>query len=307
VSDEDASDLHELARSLFLEPEAWLEDVVRLLKQKRQVIFHGPPGTGKTYVAQKLALHLAGSDERVRIVQFHPSYAYEDFVEGFRPTLEGETAGFRLHEGPLKALARQARLNPDELYVLVIDEINRGNVAKVFGELYFLLEYRKQKLKLQYSEDLFELPPNLWVIGTMNTADRMIALLDTALRRRFHFVPFFPTRPPIEGLLRRWLVASKKTDLLWLADVLDLANAKLQDEHAALGPSYFLVDDLDESWIETIWQHSILPTIEERYFTDPQRVRSFELKVLRDVADQEAEPEDIDERAEDAAGVPPGT
>ncbi len=189
----------------------------------------------------------------------------------------------------------------------MIDEINRGNVAKVFGELYFLLEYRRHKLNLQYSEEKFDLPPNLWVIGTMNTADRTIALLDTALRRRFHFVPFFPTKPPIEGLLRRWLVAKEMADLLWLADVFDLANAKLQDEHAALGPSYFLVDELDESWVERIWQHSILPTIEERYFTDPQRVSSFELKVLRDVAGQEAETEDIEERAEDAAGVPPGT
>jgi hypothetical protein len=292
-------DLRALARELLLEPEDWLEDVVRLLDKKGQIIFYGPPGTGKTYVAQKLALHLAGAEERVRIVQFHPSYAYEDFVEGYRPTLEGGVAGFRLHEGPLKKLARDARNNREQLHVLVIDEINRGNVAKVFGELYFLLEYRKHRVKIQYSDDPFWLPENLRVIGTMNTADRTIALLDTALRRRFFFVPFFPTREPIAGLLRRWLVAKSKEDLLWVADAVDRANEKLQDEHAALGPSYFLVDDLDELWVETIWRHAILPTIEERYFTDRQQLSAFELEVLR-----RGTPPELEE--EDEAGVPTG-
>jgi MoxR-like ATPase len=299
-------DVTELARRLLLEPPEWLEDVVRLLEQKRQVIFYGPPGTGKTYVAQKLALHLAGAGERVRIVQFHPSYAYEDFVEGYRPTLEGVVAGFRLHDGPLKKLARDARDNPDELYVLVIDEINRGNVAKVFGELYFLLEYRDQTLQLQYSDEPFSLPKNLRVIGTMNTADRTIALLDSALRRRFHFVPFFPTRAPIRGLLRRWLAANEKTDLLWLADAVDSANAKLEDEHAALGPSYFLTDDLDEDWAKRIWEHSILPTIEERYFTQPQLVQSFSLDALRDGSPApalgEVEVVEVESEDEDATG-----
>lgn len=300
--------LRALAKELLLEPRQWLEDVVRLLDQKGQAIFYGPPGTGKTYVAQKLARHLAGSDDRVRIVQFHPSYAYEDFVEGYRPTLDGNVAGFRLHDGPLKRLALAARDDPENHYVLVIDEINRGNVAKVFGELYFLLEYRDHRLNLQYSDEPFWLPENLWVIGTMNTADRTIALLDTALRRRFHFVPFFPNKAPIDGLLRRWLVEKEKADLLWLADVVDLANAKLDDEHAALGPSYFLVDDLDEDWIDTIWRHSILPTIEERYFTDAQRVRSFELSALRDGLDGDAPaPDAIEtEEVEGEAGVPPG-
>jgi len=294
--------LRALARTLLLEPDDWLEDVVRLLDQKGQVIFYGPPGTGKTYVAQKLALYLAGAPERVRIVQFHPSYAYEDFVEGYRPTLDAGVAGFRLHDGPLKKLAQDARHDPDHLHVLVIDEINRGNVAKVFGELYFLLEYRDHTLNLQYSDEPFDLPGNLRVIGTMNTADRTIALLDTALRRRFHFVPFFPAKPPIDGLLRRWLVRENKSELLWLADVVDLANSRLQDEHAALGPSYFLIDDLDEAWVETIWLHSILPTIEERYFTDRQRLHAFELSALRDGL-RSAETED---EQEDAAGIPPG-
>ena len=306
-SSEAPGELEALADELLLDPVEWLEDVVRLLEQKRQIIFYGPPGTGKTYVAQKLALYLAGNEEvRVRIVQFHPSYAYEDFVEGYRPTLEDGAAGFRLHDGPLKKLAADAGDDPDNIYVLVIDEINRGNVAKVFGELYFLLEYRDHELNLQYSDRPFKLPENLWVIGTMNTADRTIALLDTALRRRFHFVPFFPTKEPISGLLRRWLAREEKDDLLWLADVLDRANVMLEDEHAALGPSYFMVDELDEDWIETIWRHSILPTIEERYFTDAQRARSFELSALRDGAVPGAPGEATEPNEEDASGVPEG-
>ena len=148
----------------------------------------GAPGTGKTYVAQKLAECLAGSSKRVRLVQFHPSYAYEDFVQGFRPTLEGGRHGFELRDGPLLDVAQGAREAGNEIHVLVIDEINRGNLSKVLGELYFLLEYRSVEMRLQYSDELFSLPENLWIIGTMNTADRSIALVDLALRRRFHFV-----------------------------------------------------------------------------------------------------------------------
>ena len=148
-------------------------------------------------------------DDAVKIVQFHPSYAYEDFVEGYRPHLHnGGQPGFRLVEGPLKRLALRASENPDVVHVLLIDEINRGNIAKVFGELYYLLEYRDEAIDLQYGGGQgFSLPKNLWLIGTMNTADRSIALIDAALRRRFYFVPFFPDQPPIRGLLRRWLDA----------------------------------------------------------------------------------------------------
>ena len=155
------------------------------LNDKRQVIFQGPPGTGKTYVARKLAECLAGSEDRVRVVQFHPSYAYEDFVQGYRPVLDAEQLGFELRNGPLIEMAEAAEKAPDAKHFLVIDEINRGNLAKVFGELYFLLEYRDQKMRLQYSDPLFSLPTNLYIIGTMNTADRSIALVDLALRAAF--------------------------------------------------------------------------------------------------------------------------
>ena len=181
-----------LAEQLYL-PARFLETIDTLLDEKKQVIFQGPPGTGKTYVAQALAEHLAGSRERVTLVQFHPSYSYEDFVQGYRPTLnENGQPAFVLRDGPLLRAADRARNDPTNRHYLIIDEINRGNIANVFGELYFLLEYRDKEINLQYDDEPFSLPDNLFVIGTMNTADRSIALVDLALRRRFYFVEFHP-------------------------------------------------------------------------------------------------------------------
>ncbi|HUP24043.1 MAG TPA: AAA family ATPase [Thermoanaerobaculia bacterium] len=272
--------LARLADELLVSRES-LAEIAELLADKGQIIFHGPPGTGKTYIARKLAAHLCGSQGRVELVQFHPSYAYEDFVEGFRPSAEGGSA-FALTPGPLKRLARRAEEDPDNTYVLVIDEINRGNVARVFGELYFLLDYRGERIKLQYSPgESFRLPKNLWIIATMNTADRSIGLLDAALRRRFYFVGFFPDTDPIKGLLRRWLERNHP-DLLWVADRVDRANDQLKDRDAAIGPSYFMSTntELDARWVEIIWAHSVLPYIEERLFGERDRVASFKLDAL---------------------------
>ena len=141
------------------------------------------------------------------------------------------------------------------------------------------------KISLQYSEadDRFSLPSNLWFIATMNTADRSIALVDAALRRRFHFVPFFPDRSPVDGLLRRWLQAHKP-DLLWVVRLLDVANGKLKDRHLAIGPSHFMRKDLDEEWVERIWDYSILPYIEEQLFGQEERLAEFEYgKLLAEV------------------------
>lgn len=286
VEDENGNDhasaieppLAELAYELLLEA-SFLRDVERLLHSKRQVIFYGPPGTGKTYVARRLAAVLAGSSERVRLIQFHPSYAYEDFVEGYRPS--GDGAGFRLVPGPLKRIADQARNDSSSTYVLIIDEINRGNVAKVFGELYFLLEYRDERIQLQYAPDTpFDLPENLWILGTMNTADRSIALMDAALRRRFYFVPFFPDQRPIAGLLDRWL-SRHKPELRWVADVVDLANRELADPHFSIGPSHFMRPDLTEEWVEMIWAHALLPYLQEHFHAEPRELERFNIESLR--------------------------
>ena len=281
-NNEVSADYEALASNLYL-PVNFVQEINTLLKDKKQIIFQGPPGTGKTYVARALAQHLAGADERVTLVQFHPSYAYEDFVQGFRPTLLGDgQAGFELKDGPLLRAARRAEAEPDANHFLVIDEINRGNLAKALGELYFLLEYRNSEISLQYSDKPFRLPGNLYIIGTMNTADRSIALVDLALRRRFYFVEFHPDEPPIKGLLRRYLEANAP-GMEWVAEVVDRANDALRnDREAAIGPSYFMRSGLDEDVVKRIWKHSVLPYIEERLFGESDDRRGeFDLDRLR--------------------------
>ena len=273
--------LEAFAKELFL-PVEFIENIDTLLKDKKQVIFQGPPGTGKTYVAQKLAKCTSrGPRQRVTLVQFHPSYAYEDFVQGFRPALVGDgQAGFELRDGPLLRAAERARQEPDADHFLVIDEINRGNLAKVFGELYFLLEYRDEAMSLQYSDKPFSLPANLYIIGTMNTADRSIALVDLALRRRFYFVEFHPDDEPVRDVLHDWLTV-KSPGMEWVADIVESANEKMRDDrHAAIGPSYFMKEDLDKEAVERIWKHSVLPYIEECLFGDNSRISEFKLDKL---------------------------
>jgi len=276
--------LEDLAGELNL-PVDFLQNIETLLKEKRQVIFQGPPGTGKTYVAQKLARHLAGTKDRCRLVQFHPSYSYEDFVRGYRPTLFDERqAGFELKNGPFLRIAREAERYPEGNYYLIIDEINRGNLAKVLGELYFLLEYRKEAVNLMYQEkdeSPFEMPPNLYIIGTMNTADRSIALVDLALRRRFAFVDFATNTEPVKGLLRRWLTANELVHMEWVAGIVERANEKLDDHHAAIGPSYFMRRELDDAAVDRIWQHQVLPYVEEHLFGQRDRLGEFTLDALR--------------------------
>ena len=253
------------------------------MEDKKQVIFQGPPGTGKTFLAKKLAEHLAGDKNRVTLVQFHPSYAYEDFVEGYRPTLKEGQATFELRKGPLRRAAEQARNDSGTDHFLIIDEINRGNLAKVFGELYFLLEYRDEPVELLYSEEKFRLPKNLYIIGTMNTADRSIALVDLALRRRFYFVEFRPDKYPIDGLLRRWL-SNNAPGMAWVADIVDTANKELNDRDAAIGPSYFMKDGLNEEKVKMVWEHNVLPYIEERLFGEDEVRNRFDFDKLRKVA-----------------------
>ena len=287
------SDLQTLADELLFGAE-YLHEIEKLLDDKRQVIFQGPPGTGKTFVARKLANCLSGSKERVRLVQFHPSYAYEDFVQGYRPAPVSGQPGFELRNGPLLEAAERARAEPDAKHFLVIDEINRGNLSKVFGELYFLLEYRDEDMRLLYADEPFSLPDNLYIIGTMNTADRSIALVDLALRRRFHFVEFHPHKPPVEGILQRWLAQSAPA-MSWVADIVDHANKKLDDQQTAIGPSYFMKRNLNEEMLRLIWEHNVRPYIEEHLYGEHDRLGEFDLDTLRrETINRGAEQDDAD-------------
>ncbi len=199
-------------------------------------------------------------------------------------------------------MAERARREPGANYFLVIDEINRGNLAKVFGELYFLLEYRDEPMQLQYSNTTFSLPDNLYIIGTMNTADRSIALVDLALRRRFHFVEFHPDKPPINGLLRRWLDRNAP-GMQWVADVVDSANEKLGDDNseAAIGPSYFMREGLDDEKVGLIWEHNVRPYIEEQLYGQRDRLAEFDLNALRREAGGSAESADTGGRQDEEA------
>ena len=303
-----SSDTADVAEELLWEP-AQLQGIIDDLQEKHQVIFYGPPGTGKTYVAKRIAEQCKHNGGAFEIVQFHPSYSYEDFVQGYRPRLIEGQPGFKLVPGPLLSIAKRAEDNPDATFIIVIDELNRGNVAKVFGELYFLLEYRKEGIRLQYSgaDEKFSLPRNLWFICTMNTADHSIALMDAALRRRFYFAPFFLDEPPIKGLLRRW-IAKHKPEAGWVADLVDLANSKLERD-MGIGPSYFMDPDrpLDEDRVRRIWKRAVIPYLEEQYFGDTEKLRGFEFDRLKQQfggvprATEETEPEQATDANPNAA------
>ena len=290
--------LEDLAGELMWEPDQ-LRKVIHGLEDKGQVIFQGPPGTGKTFVARRIAQWYREQGGDYRIVQFHPSYTYEDFVEGFRPAPAGDgQVGFDLVPGPLRSMAQQAQDNPNATFILVIDEINRGNVAKVLGELYFLLEYRDEAVNLQYSREPFRLPKNLWFIGTMNTTDRSIALVDAALRRRFYFFGLYPDEPPVAGLLRRWL-AKNEPEAMWVADLVDAANRRLNDRHLGIGPSHFMKQDppLDAARVRFIWEQAVIPYIEEQCFGDEARLKEFGYDQLL----AEIRPASASSNAEDAS------
>jgi 5-methylcytosine-specific restriction protein B len=274
-------------------PRAALQEIIDLLASRQQIVLYGPPGTGKTFIAKAIARHIIGSDDRSRmqLVQFHPSYAYEDFFEGYRPDLTpGGEATFSLQEGPLARIAREARENPGSPYVLVIDELNRANLAKVFGELYFLLEYRNESINLQYRPDVaFRLPRNLFIIGTMNTADRSIALLDAAMRRRFSFVELHPDEPPVNAVLDAWLKEGKHSRER--ARLLEALNSLIEDHDRDLriGPSYLMRDEADtEEGLTRIWKYDIMPLLEEHYYGRLSRKdihKRFNLAAIRQLVE----------------------
>jgi len=252
-------------------PTSFFEDCEKLLKSKRQFILQGAPGTGKTYVATKLAHWWAGQSGRVVSVQFHESYGYEDFVHGIRPRHDDNSgnARFVAEDGVFLRFCETARRSAAR-HVLIIDEINRAKTARVFGELLWLLEYRDETITLQYGQE-FSIPPNVYIIGTMNTIDRSIALVDYALRRRFAFVTLWPVRDGKSVVLNAWLKShgignAEEIDRLFVA--LNTAIAE-KEEALMLGHSYFMVEDarkagrFDDDLLDFIWRTQILPLVAE--------------------------------------------
>jgi hypothetical protein len=278
----------DLVEDLYLDElgAAWLKETLTLLDRKRQLIFQGPPGTGKTFTARRVARYLAGADDRLTTVQFHPGTSYEDFVQGLRPDPQ-DPSRFVVVDGPLITIADAAEKNPTKTYVLLIDEINRGNIPAVFGELYLLLEYRNTPVTLLYGGRR-KLPENLMIIGTMNTADRSITTLDAALRRRFYIRDLRPDRPPLDGILRRYL-ATNAPQLGWLADLLDAANTAIADADQYIGPSHFM-GEVDEDWARRAWSYSVMPTLRELYYNDQRRADALEFDILREALTADASP-----------------
>jgi 5-methylcytosine-specific restriction protein B len=239
----------------------------------RNLIFYGPPGTGKTRMARLAAQALAeeespGTDSRWRVIQFHTSYTHQDFVQGLRPDLESSSLSYRMASGPFLEICAHAEAEPDRYYVLVIDEINRGEPARIFGEAIYALEYRGEEVQLS-SESTLRVPPNLVVLGTMNSADRRLALEDHGLRRRFGFLRVDPDPEVITDLM----VGNSEL----VAGTLEIFNNWLEktlDRDHMLGHSYFLnpaYHPFTPSTIDRIWRLHVHPLMEEYFAGDPER------------------------------------
>jgi 5-methylcytosine-specific restriction protein B len=287
----------EICEATYLD-ERFFGDCERLLKAKKQIILQGAPGTGKTFVAEQLATLWTGDAKRVKVVQFHESYGYEDFVHGIRPQRDPVTqqTAFVPTPGLILNFCEEIEKNkavPPNKYVLLIDEINRAKTARVFGELLYLLEYREKEVELQNGSH-FSIPSNLYIIGTMNTTDKSIALVDYALRRRFAFVDLLPVKNGQSTVLAKWM---ESNGIANAADVerlfITLNNAIAQkDEALMVGHSYFMQQQaVEEKWFSTellrfIWEYNLMPLIAEYEYQSSRAelVEKYGLTALRESA-----------------------
>jgi len=267
----------------------------------RNYILYGPPGTGKTWSCSSFALSLAENREfdsyatesadeikrryrilvdagRVEFITFHQSFSYEEFIEGIRPKVQGDGLTYTIEDGIFKAFCDKARANPDNAYIFIIDEINRGNIARVFGELITLIEGDKREgapnsssSRLPYSRTMFSVPRNIFVVGTMNTADRSVEALDTALRRRF----VFKEMPPKLSLLAEGEYAVPDLELNLILDTINRRIARLLDRDHQIGHAYFLsISAADDPLIALrgVFRDSLLPLLREYFYNDPVKI-----------------------------------
>lgn len=272
-----------------------LESIQTKLKEKKNIILQGPPGTGKTWLAKRLASVIVGyrNSDNIKAIQFHPNTSYEDFIRGYRPSSDGK---LELVDGPFLNIANQAKNDPDENYVIVIEEINRGNPAQIFGEMLTLLEASKRNtqeaLELTYgNEKGFYIPDNLYVIGTMNIADRSLAMVDFALRRRF---AFFDLKPNFDD---EWLEYMKDKSGIsevklkeWKKRIGDLNEIIKADQtlgpaftigHSYLTTSQSIKDDQADKWFTTIVKTEIMPLLEEYWFRGTEQIKEAENILLQ--------------------------
>jgi 5-methylcytosine-specific restriction endonuclease McrBC GTP-binding regulatory subunit McrB len=244
-----------------------VEKLSDYLLQRKYLILQGPPGTGKTHLAEVIAKRLEedGKITGYETIQFHASTSYEDFVEGIKPVTNSKKLIFKKFKGPLLKAIQKARNEEDKGYLLIIDEINRGDLAKILGEAIFLLEpNEKRKITLRSGREI-EMPQNLYIIGTMNTADRTIAILDYAIRRRFAFIDVWPSKQKLEGILN-----GKNTDEETKSRSLDYYNriqniffmyANNEELHLQPGHTYFIVSSEEE--LKNRLKYEIAPLLQE--------------------------------------------
>ena len=275
-------DREQFLSEAYMDEETY-DTLVGVLRSKKNIILQGAPGVGKTFVAKRLAYSMMGAKDRDRVmmVQFHQSYSYEDFIEGFRPS----ASGFDLIKGSFYTFCKKAQDDTDNDYFFIVDEINRGNLSKIFGELFMLIENDKRgpnnKLQLLYSRERFYVPSNVYLIGMMNTADRSLAMLDYALRRRF---AFFDLRPGFDSkgfIAYRDSLGNPKLNNL-LACTVKL-NAAISDDDTlgdgfCIGHSYFCgmkAADVTDAKLSAIVEYELAPMLREYWFDEPSKVREW--------------------------------
>ncbi len=253
--------------------------LTELLEAKYNVILQGAPGVGKTFAAKRLAYSIMGQKDtsRVAMVQFHQSYSYEDFIQGYRPSKDG----FELENGTFYKFCKEAEEDNERPYFFIIDEINRGNLSKILGELMMLIEKDKrgEKIKLLYSNEWFTVPQNVRIIGMMNTADRSLALMDYALRRRFAFFDFAPAFSS-EGF-KNYLSEKDSPKLEKLIAAVESLNSTISTDESLgdgfrIGHSYFCTDDeITDEWLKSVVEYEVIPLIKEYWFDEPTKVRDW--------------------------------